>query len=113
MSVGGNNNLLFGTDAELPNPNGNDQIVLGTASSSLLIQGSLNYNVGEMITSTTVLPAAIAQFYLIGGSETFIIRLPLTADCKGAMVTFRRQFNSTSNICNSPRYLWGQNGKRK
>lgn len=96
-TVGGNNNILLGTGAELPAQSGSNQIVLGTADSSLLIQGSLNYHVGNTIVGqatpndTFTLSPPLAQFYLIDSTvDPFNIRMPSVSTSKGAVVTFRR-----------------------
>ena len=96
MSVGGNNNILLGTGAELPETSGSNQIVLGTDESSLLIQGSLNYHVGANITVTSALDTTPAQFYLIAPPDAtaIIITLPAASINKGVTVIFRRNNNA-------------------
>ena len=98
MRVGGNNNILLGTGAVLPAPSGSNQIVLGTAYSSLLIQGSLNYHVGYLpITTTSPLDTTPAQFYKIAPPDAtaITITLPATSTNKGVTVIFRR---TTTNM---------------
>ena len=89
-TVGGNNNILLGTSAQLPNPASSNQIVLGTANSSLLIQGSLNYRVGTDITITKVLDTTPAQFYKILPSAPITITLPAANLNIGVTIIFRR-----------------------
>lgn len=104
MSVVGSNNILLGNGAALPSPRGSNLIVLGTDKSSLLIQGSLNYHVGETITcqaASEIIPifSPLAQFYLINSTVgAFSIRMPSVQSSKGAMVTFRRTGTSTSEV---------------
>ena len=97
MSVGGNNNILLGTGAVLPEVTRSNQIVLGTGASSLLIQGSLNYHVGANITVTSALDTTPAQFYKIAPPDAtaITITLPATSTNKGVTVIFRR---TTTNM---------------
>lgn len=102
MSVGGNNNILLGNGAELPDQTRSNQIVLGTSASSLLIQGSLNYRVGDPIKLTKNLEQPPAQFYLIepqGSSYSIItITLPAANLNKGVTVIFRRNNGNPATV---------------
>lgn len=96
MSVGGNNNILLGTGAELPEQSGSNQIVLGTSASSLLIQGSLNYHVRDLsIVGSENLEQPPAQFYKISllPSTLITITLPAANLNKGVTIIFRRTNN--------------------
>ena len=101
-TVGGNNNILLGTGAELPDSAGANQIVLGTDKSSLLIQGSLNYRVGDSITSDKALEQPPAQFYLIEPPTTTYITITITLPAanlnKGVTVIFRRNNGNPATV---------------
>jgi hypothetical protein len=99
MSVG-SNNILLGNGATLPVPSGSDQIVLGTDKSSLLIQGSLNYNVDSSpITGIKILVNPLAQFYKIEPTTDFTITLPAAAPSnKGVTVIFRRTNSNMATV---------------
>jgi hypothetical protein len=87
--------VVIGAGAATNPAAGANQIVLGTANSSLYVQGSLNYHVGTTIIGAPPdvygLASPLAQFYLIDSTaNAFSIRMPSVQSSKGAVVTFRR-----------------------
>ena len=91
---------MIGAGAATNPAAGANQIVLGTANSSLYVQGSLNYHVGATIVGAPPdvygLASPLAQFYLIDSTaNAFSIRMPSVQSSKGAVVTFRRTGTST------------------
>jgi hypothetical protein len=82
-------------------PSASNQIVLGTSTETLFIQGGLNYKVGTNVTSTpTTLSAPLSQFYKINASTATTINLPVPSSTyTGAVVIFRRLVGtSTTNV---------------
>ena len=105
--VSGNNNILLG--AALPNTGSSNQIMLGKSTSSLYVQGSLNYHVGDTIVGqaspnvTFTLSPPLAQFYLIDSTvDPFNIRMPSVSTSKGAVVTFRRKDGTQNPVFFQP-----------
>ena len=87
--------VVIGAGAATNPAAGANQIVLGTANSSLYVQGSLNYHVGATIVGAPPdvygLASPLAQFYLIDSTaNAFSIRMPSVQSSNGAVVTFRR-----------------------
>jgi hypothetical protein len=101
--------IVIGAGAATNPAAGANQIVLGTANSSLYVQGSLNYHVGDTIVGqgppnvTFTLSPPLAQFYLIDSTvDAFNIRLPSVSTSKGAVVTFRRTGGTQNPVIFQP-----------
>jgi hypothetical protein len=79
-------------------PSASNQIVLGTSTETLFIQGGLNYKVGTSVTSTpTTLSTPLSQFYTINASAATTIYLPVPSSTyTGAVVIFRRLVGSST-----------------
>jgi hypothetical protein len=97
-------NTAIGYNAQVPNPAAGHQIVLGTSTEAIYIQGGLYLNVGAVIADP--LPEylnrdPIAQFYTItaaNAGNTGTIHLPAPAAAKGADVLFRFRAPSSGNV---------------
>jgi hypothetical protein len=97
-------NTAIGYNAQVPNPAAGHQIVLGTRTEAIHIQGGLYLNVGPAIADP--LPEylnrdPIAQFYTVtaaNAGNTGTIHLPAPGAAKGADVLFRFPTPASGNV---------------
>jgi len=88
-------NTALGYNAKIPYPARGGQIVLGTSTESIYVQGGLYLNVGSVIADP--LPSylflnPLSQFYVVTARNTRLlgtIQLPTPATAPGANVQFR------------------------
>lgn len=100
-TVTGNDNIVIGAAADVPVPAGSNQIILGRNTERLMIQGQLNYRVGQITNSTNgnISAVALAQIYMVAMSaagQTITLPNPAAAVSIGAMVMFKRKTNTTA-----------------
>ena len=99
--ITGSFNTCIGSGADVPTAGGSNQIVIGTVTETMYIQGGFNWRVGTQITSTATgnfAAAILAQFYTVAmaaAGQTITLPNPATSQYLGARVTFKRKTNAT------------------
>jgi hypothetical protein len=94
----GSNNIVIGQNAQVPVAGNSNQIVFGTLSDTIFLQGGFRFVRGAQISATITLPlgaTVLASFYSVNitlAAQT--ITLPAASGYDGHMITFKRKANN-------------------